>query len=517
MRADSHFMLAFEGTTAPPEFLAALGEGHIPGVTIFRHNVESAGQVAQLTDALQAASGSDLPLLIAADQETGQLVGLGEDTTPFPGAMALGAVGEPDLAERVGAAVGTELRALGVTMNYAPVCDIATNPANPSLGIRSFSADSGAVAELAAATIRGMASAGVVATAKHFPGKGEAIVDPHHELPVLELDHNRLVTVELAPFRAAIDAAVPVVMVGHYAVPAVTGRRDLPTSVSEAMIDGVLRGEMGFDGVVITDALDMGALPQGVGQIVDVIAAIRAGVDLLLCTADREAQERLRAGLDLAVGRGLVDPRPSLRRTTALRRTLSRDRPPIDVVGCAGHRQLAAEVARRSITLVRDDKGLLPLQPTGDLLAVMPVPTDLTPADTSSRVAPGLAAALRRHHPNVTEIVTSPNPDAGEIAAVAERARQSSMAVIGTTWAGAEQADLVRRVLAVGTPVVTVALRTPFDLAAYPEAPAHLCTYSIHPPSMEALADVVFGMSPTTGRLPAAIPGLYPRGHGVGD
>lgn len=513
MRADGHFMLAFEGTRPPSDLLATLAEGRIPGVTLFRHNVESAAQVSELTAELQRAAGPDLPLLIAADQETGQLVGLGEDTTSFPGAMALGAVGDPDLAERVGAAVGTELRALGVTMNYAPVCDVATNPANPSLGIRSFADDPQLASNLVAATVRGLVSAGVVATAKHFPGKGEAVVDPHHELPTLSLDRDRFDAVELVPFRAAIDAGVPAVMVGHYAVPAITGSGDLPSSVSEAMIGGLLRSELGFEGVVITDALDMGALPQGVGQIVDVIAAVRAGVDLLLCTADAESQKRLRAGLDLAANRGLIDSAPARRRVSNLRESLNRERPPMHVVGCRAHRQLAAEVARRSITLVRDDARLLPLDPTGDLLAIMPAPTDLTPADTSSYVTPGLATALRRHHPRVSEIVTSTAPRDTEIAAIADRARESSVAVIGTTWAGLEQANLVSRVIEVGTPVVTVAMRTPFDLAAYPQSPTHLCTYSIQPPSMEALADVLFGAADATGRLPAAIPGLYSRGH----
>ena len=517
MRADSHFMLAFEGTDATPQLIADLASGDVPGLTLFRHNVATASQVAELTERLQAASGTDLPLLIAADQETGQLVGLGEDTTPFPGSMALGATGDPGLAEKVAVVVGTEMTALGVNMNYAPVCDAATNPTNPSLGIRAFSDDPTAVAELASATVRGLASVGVIAVAKHFPGKGEAVVDPHHELPLLDLDRKRLDEVELAPFRAVVGAGVPVVMAGHYAVPAVTGRTDLPTSVSADMIDGVLRTELGFDGVVITDALDMGALPQGVGQIVDVIAAIRAGVDLLLCTADRETQLRLRSGLDLASSRGLIDSSSSLRRVTALRRRIPTRRSDISVVGSRAHRQLAAEVARRSITLVRNNAGALPLSTSGELLVVMPQPSDLTPADTSSRIAPGLAEALRRYHPNVHGIVTSPLPRPDEIAAVVERARHSEMVVIGTMWAGPEQAALVDAVLASGTPTVTVALRTPFDLAAYPHAETHLCTYSIQPPSTRALADVLFGVEPARGRLPAAIPGLYPRGHGVVD
>lgn len=520
MRGDPYLITSFQGQKAPASVIRSISEDGIVAVTLFPHtNVESAEQVAELTSALHAPSPDGLPLLVAADQETGQLIGLGADTTQFPGAMALGAVGDADLARRVGEAVGTEMRALGVTVNYAPVCDVASNPHNPSLGIRAFSDDPDVVAELAAATVSGMKSAGVAPTAKHFPGKGEAVVDPHHELPHLELDRDRLDAVELVPFRAAIAAGVPAFMIGHYALPSVTGSDDLPTSLSEAAVNGLLRRELGFDGVVMTDALDMRALPQGVGQIVDAIAAVKAGVDLLLTTPDLDAQERLRAGLDLAVARGLIDSsamQASRDRVQRLRQWVAQfPRPEFETVSSAEHQALAREVALRSITLVRDEPRMLPLSPTGRLLAVMPRPIDLTPADTSSTVPPLLAAALRRHHPEVTEIVTDHPPSRHDISAVAEAAADADAVVAGTITAGAEQAALVDALLATGKPVVTVALRTPFDLAAYPSAGTHLCTYSILPPSMDALADVLFGRVPARGKLPAAIPGLYPRGHGV--
>lgn len=518
MRADHHFMLAFEGPDPDRRVLDALASGDAPGVTLFRHaNVESAAQVAALTERLEAANGSGQPLLVAADQETGQLMGLGPDTTPFAGSMALGATGDPDLARRVAAAVGRELRALGVTMNYAPVCDVATNPANPSLGIRSFSDDPQLVSEMVAATVAGYADAGVAGVAKHFPGEGEAVVDPHHELPLLDVDRGRLDTVELAPFRSAIAAGVPAVMSGHYAVPAVTGRHDLPSTVSSDMIGGLLRGELGFDGVVISDALDMGALPQGVGQIVDAVAAVAAGIDLLLCIPDPDGQERLRAGLDLAVSRGLIGSSGSRERVLALRRWVARFEPPSPgAVASSEHRRLAAELARRSITLVRDG-GVLPLPREGTVLAVMPRPEDLTPADTSSTVPPSLASSLRRHHPDVVEIVTSHRPTSSDVAGVVAAARDADVVVMGTLHAGDEQADMVASLLSTERAVVTVAMRTPFDLARYPEASTHLCTYSILEPSMQALADVIFGAAEAPGRLPAAIPGLHPTGWSAGD
>ena len=518
VRADHHLLLAFEGPSPRRATLDLVAEGAVPGVTLFRYaNVESAAQVGELTTRLEAANPSDLPLLVAADQETGQLMGLGDDTTPFPGAMALGAVGDADLAERVAFAVATEARAMGVTVVYAPVCDLATRSANPSSGTRAFSDDPRLAADLVAATVAGHARAGVAAVAKHFPGQGEAETDPHHELPLLDLDRERLDEVELVPFRSAIAAGASAVMVGHYAVPVLTGASDLPTSVSGDVIDGLLRDELGFDGVVVTDALDMAALAQGTGQVIDAIAAVRAGVDLLLTTPEADAGQRIRAGLDLAASRGLLPPPAATRRRVErLRRWLAPTiAPSLDVVGCAEHRRLAEEVARRSVTLVRDDAGLLPLRGDGALVAVMPRPENLTPADTSATVQPSLAAALRRHHGEVHEIVTSHRPDAGEIAAVVQAGRDAAAVVVGTLAAGPEQARLVEALLAERFPTVTVAMRTPFDLASYPGAGTHLCTYSILGPSMEALAAVLFGAAPVSGRLPAAIAGAHPAGHGL--
>lgn len=520
MNADHYLMLAFEGLEPDDGTKAILAEGACPGVSLFRYaNVESREQLVELTARLERANGSDLPLLIAADQETGQLMGLGDHTTPFAGPMALGATGDVALVEEVATAIGREVRAQGVTVNYAPACDVASNPDNPSLGIRAFSDDPETVGAMSAAAVRGFRSAGVVSVAKHFPGKGEAVVDPHHGLPVLDLDRDRLDAVELAPFRRVIAEGVPAIMSGHYALPQLTGRRDLPSTVTPLIIRDLLRDDLGFEGVVITDALNMKALPQGVGQIVDTISAIRSGVDLLLNTPEPEPLRLLRAGLDLAVSRGLIAgaDRDARQRVDALRRWVaSTSAPPIDVVASIEHRRLADEVARRSVTLVRDDGPLLPLAPAGGtLLAVMPTPEDLTPADTSATVVPCLAGALRVHHDAVTEIVTAHRPSPSDIASVVAVAESADIVVVGTISAGPEQADLVNALLATDARVVTVAIRTPFDLAAYPRAITHLCTYSIHRPSMDALASVLFGAAPALGRLPVAIPGLYPRGHGL--
>jgi len=257
--------------------------------------------------------------------------------------------------------------------------------------------------------------------------------------------------------------------------------------------------------------------------VLDVLAALRAGVDLLLTAPDPEARARIEAGLRHAAARGLIDTaaaRASAGRVRALRGWLAGfDQPELAVVGGAAHAALADELAARALTLVRDDEGLLPLalDPTDRIAAIMPTPTDQTPADTSSTVRAGLAAALRAHHQAVDEIIVDYAPSADDIGAVRDRVRDHALVVVGTTAATAErgQAALVEALLAAGPPVLTVALRTPFDLAAYPASRVHASSYGLLRPSLEALGAALFGRAAFPGRLPVAIPGLHPTGHGL--
>ena len=506
-------LLAFAGLEAGDDLLDRLRTRPPAGFTLFRAlNAASPAQVRALTAALQAAAAGDLPLLIAADQEGGQLIAI-PGTTPFPGNMALGAAGPAGLARRTGEAIGLELAAMGVNVNYAPVCDVNNNPANPVIGIRSFGEEPIAVARLCAAMVEGLQSAGVAAAAKHFPGHGDTGSDSHLGLPVLPHSRRRLAAVELPPFAAAIDAGARLVMSAHVALPALDGGLALPATLSPAVLGGLLRGELGFEGVVVSDALNMGAIDQGAGLGDSAVAAVRAGVDLLLCVLD--ADQVYDALLHAAVT-GLLAPEHlaiSAGRVRSLRRCLAgRPQPDLDVVACVEHRALAAEIAERSVTLVRDDAHLLPLRLDADarVAVVVPRPTDLTPADTSSYVTCRLASALRRHHAAVDEFLVPHAPADDEVAALAVRARDYDLVIAGTINASAEprQAALVNALLATGVPLVAVALRLPYDLVAYPAAPTYLCTYSILDPSMAALARVLFGQIPFTGRLPVSILGL---------
>ncbi len=518
---------SFNGKTELPSgILSALKAGHIGGITLFRSlNVDHPAQVRQLTDRLQrvAREAGQPPLLIAADQEGGQLIALGDQTTPFPGNLALGAARSVELAERVGYAIGRELAALGVNVDYAPVCDVNINPQNPVIGTRSFGEAPDAVARLTAAMVKGLQSAGVAATAKHFPGHGDTASDSHYGTPIVQHSRERLQQVEFPPFVAAIEAGVKMILTAHVAVPAIDGQTDLPATLSTRILRGILRDELKFEGVVVTDAMDMRAITQGAEFGIDAICAAAAGADLLLLT-NAVDQAAAYASLLLAARRGLLpmtDLNASVARIAALKRWLAvQPAPPsLNIVGCADHQALATEVAEQSITLVRDDAHLLPikLSPDARIAVMMPRPIDLTPADTSSYVTPALAQAVRALHPNVDEFIVAQDPSEADIAAVRQAMSDYDLIIAGTLNAFNQprQAELIRVLLKCGKPVIVAALRMPYDLQAFLDAPTYLCTYSILSPSLQALAKVLWGQLPSRGRLPVAIPGLYAIEHGL--
>ena len=508
-------LVAFAGYEVPAQFAELLARSHIGGVTLFRAmNVREPAQVRELTDALQRAAreSGQPPLLIGADQEGGQLIALA-GTTPFPGNMALGATRSPELARRVGHATGRELAAMGININYAPVCDVNVNPRNPVIGVRSFGEEPSEVARLAAAMVEGLQGAGVAATAKHFPGHGDTSSDSHYGAPVLPHSMDRLREVELPPFAASVEAGVKLVMTAHVAIPALTDGLEVPATLSPVIITGLLRGELGFQGVVVSDALDMGAIEQGPGFAIDAIAAAAAGVDLLMFTDSGATLETALIALLQAAKRGLLSPGDvldSARRVLDLKAWAGeQEQPDLSIVGCEEHRALAYEVAARAVTLVRDEAGILPLRlsPNEKVLAIVPRPADLTPADTSSYESPALAEALRRYHPNVEQIEVPLDPSAREVGEIIEVAGESDLVVVGTINATQHhgQGALVNGLLDAGVSVVAVALRLPYDLAAYPRVKTYACTYSLQPSSLQALAHALWGHIPFQGKLPVTL------------
>lgn len=513
-------LVAFRGKeTLSPEIVQAFQSYHPSGVTLFRpFNMDTPAQIKKLNQSLQdLAHELGLPLLlIATDQEGGQLMAFG-DGTPLPGNMALGATRSPELARKAGEVLGRELAALGINVNYAPCADVNINPNNPVVGVRSFGEDPALVGELAAAMIEGIQSQGVAATVKHFPGHGDTASDSHHGLGTVPHSRERLHAVELTPFRSALQADAKLVMTAHLGILSIDGEDAPPATLSPNIINGLLRQDLGYKGVVITDAMDMHAIRQGELLREDSLRAAQAGADILLMTSDPLDQRRAFESLLEGAQHGELSQdnlQASVDRIAHLKEWLSKNAtsPELSVIQCTEHMQVANEIAEKSITLVRDQKKYLPLQldPKKRIAVIIPVPQDLTPADTSSYIQPKLAESIREYHARTDEFKISLAPNAEETAKILQQVQEYDVIVMGTINAFAEekQAEFVRQLLKLEKPVINIALRLPYDLAVFPQASTFVCTYSILEPSMRAVAKAVFGYSEMMGRLPVAIPGL---------
>lgn len=513
-------LFAFRGKEhLSPEIIQAFKSYHPSGVTLFRpFNMDAPMQIKSLTQSLQnLAQELGLPLLlIATDQEGGQLMAFG-DGTPLPGNMALGATRSPELARKAGEVLGREMAALGINVDYAPCADVNINPNNPVVGVRSFGEDPILVGELSAAMIAGIQSQGVAATVKHFPGHGDTASDSHHGLGTVPHSRERLHAVELPPFRSAFQADAKLVMTAHLGIPSIDGEDAPPATLSPNIIKGLLRQDLGYDGVVITDAMDMHAIRQGELLREDVLRAAQAGADILLMTSDPLDQARAYEALLQGAQNGKLsetDLQVSVERITHLKKWLAENStsPDMSVIQCEEHMQVANEIAEKSITLVRDEKKYLPIKLEADkrIAVILPVPQDLTPADTSSYIQPKLAESIRTYHAQTDEFKIPLAPSEQETIELLEKVRGYDLVVMGTINAYAEekQAEFVRQLLQMDKPVIIIALRLPYDLAAFPQASTFVCTYSILEPSLRAVAKAIFGFGEMTGRLPVSIPGL---------
>jgi beta-N-acetylhexosaminidase len=271
------------GTTIPPEMRSLAREFGLGGVTLFARNIEAPEQIAELSYDLQSLGG-DLPLWVAVDQEGGRVARLRSPFTIWPPMATLGRSGDPALAARFAAALAAELKAVGITLDYAPVLDIHTNPNNPVIGDRALAEDAKTVAKLGAAIIKGLQESGIAACGKHFPGHGDTAVDSHHELPVVEHPPDRIRRVEFVPFREAVRAGVAFMMTAHVLVPSLDEEK--PATLSRRIIYDLLRDELDFPGVILSDDLEMKALAKTYSVAEAAVGSIQAGCDgVLICRA----------------------------------------------------------------------------------------------------------------------------------------------------------------------------------------------------------------------------------------
>lgn len=479
----------WSGTTTPTAMVEDLDLG---GVIMFEDNVVSAEQVRRTTTQLQRGVRRPWPLLVGVDQEGGLVERLTTGVTRFPAFMTAGAADRPRLTQQAYAAAGAELRRLGFTTDFAPDADVTVGPSDPVIGSRSAGSDPALVAEQTVAAARGYLAGGVLPVVKHFPGHGSVTTDSHLALPVQGRSRAELRDTDLVPFRAAVDAGLPAVMIGHLAVTAVDP--GVPATVSRPVVTGLLRDGLGFDGVVVSDALEMAAL-DGVDR--PAVGFLRAGGDLVLLPPDPAAT---RASILAAVRSGDLDRR-RLEQAAArvgamlLRQQASAPRRggPTSAAGPA--RALSAAAVTVATGACRGPLVRGPLVPMGDAAAVGAFRT----AAVAAGVPLGSVSQTRPPRPTPT------GRDRADARALdAWRAAPPSTVVDGTpvrlgTTAGP------------GAPGVLVATDSPY-LLGYADAPVEVATYGTTPGAMTALLRVLTGEARAPGRLPVAVDGVVRRG-----
>ncbi len=512
-----------------------VGTYHVGGVIYFRwaHNTRDPRQIADLSDGLQRAALAQrvpVPLLVSTDQEHGAVARIGAPATLLPGAMALGAAGSPDLARLAARIAGTELAALGVRQNYAPVADVNVDPANPVIGVRSFGADPRAAARLVAAQVRGLQDAGVAATAKHFPGHGDTTADSHTHLPSIGHSREEWGLLDEPPFRAAVAAGVDAVMTAHIVVPSLDPGGD-PATLSRPIMTGLLRERLGYDGVVVTDSLRMEGVRTRYADDRVPVLALQAGCDQLLNPPDLElawtaVRDAVRGGelpqkrLDASVLRilRLKEKLGLLRQPYTVREDVDR------LVGSRAHREAAERIADATTTLLLNTGGLLPLsrRTHRDVLVVGADPA--SPSGTGGPPTAVLAAALTELGFTASALATglTPGPARIEEAVAAAAGRDAVVVCTYNVRAGDAQCALVARLAATGVPVVAVAVRDPYDAGLLTGHRAALATYTWTDVELRAAARVLAGRTPPRGRLPVPVHRadapdrvLYPVGHGL--
>jgi len=500
-------------------------EEHIGGLVVGLGG--SAYDLAAKFNAFQRAS--NLPLFIAADLESGPSMRV-RYATAFPGNMGLGATGRESDAYNVASVIALEGRAMGINVVFAPVVDVNNNPANPIINIRSFGEDPVRVGALGSAYVRGLREHGMLATAKHFPGHGDTGTDSHLALPVIVAGRPRLDSVELVPFRMTVDAGVDAVMSAHVAMPSITGSADLPATLSSAVLDTLLRRDLHFGGLIVTDAMNMGAIVSKYGAAPAVVMSFQAGADILLMPTDAhqaiealvvavERGEISEARLDSSVNRVLQ----AKGRLGLFRRRLADPNMISRVVGIQAHQQLAQDIAQRSLVLVKDSLGMLPLGGERRRRVVVVNYAD----EGSNGIGTVFAAALRTggvervqslrlypaSGPASYDSVRTAVAGAGAVFVLVS-ARPAAWKPDAVNMAPA-LAALVEELARGGAPLMTVALGSPYLLGQVPDTPGYLAAWSGADVSERAVARAVLGQAEISGKLPVSLPPQASIGAGL--
>jgi beta-N-acetylhexosaminidase len=479
---------------------------------------------AVLTNELQRRA--KIPLVIGADFESGTGMRLDEGTS-YPSAMAIGATGDPKLAYAVGKSIALEARAAGVHWIFAPDADVNNNPDNPIINVRSFGEDPASVASFVSQFIRGVEENGALATAKHFPGHGNVSVDSHLALAVVSGDRNELDTTELVPFRAAIGADVSSIMPGHLSVPALEADPNVPATLSPNILTGLLREQMKFNGLIVTDAMDMGGVTSLYPPGEAAVRSVEAGADVLLMPPVPDAAM---AGLEQAAASGRISEKridTSVRKILAAKAHLGLNQSRfVDVARISSNFALPAyeaeaqNIADRGVTLLRDTPKALPLDDTKPLRVLLvalsadpdPVPGETIEPEIRPRVDSLTVLRADTQYTSVSALKL-PSPQSYDVAIAALFVRVADRK--GNVGFPDEQRAFVNQLIGAGKPVVIASFGSPYLIERFPNAPTWVAEFSTNDVSQRAVARALFGQTAIGGKIPVTVPGTVDRGEGL--
>ncbi len=482
---------------------------------------------------------ANIPLLIASDFEWGSAMRI-RRSTRFPEAMALGATRDTLLAYKMGKVIAEESRAIGVHQVFAPVVDVNINPENPVINTRSFGEDANLVAEMASAFTSGLQSGGAIATAKHFPGHGDTQIDSHLELPIINVSRGRMDSVELYPYRSVIHRGVGSVMIAHLEVPSIEPK-PIPSTLSPRIVTDLLQRELGFHGLIVTDAMEMGALNNTFGPDSSAVRAVEAGVDLLLVLPDEDGAV---VALEAAVkSRRISEERinQSVRKILGVKWDMGLvNRRLVDIDNISGkvatreHLSLAKQVARKAVTVLKNDN-ILPLERNGGKKILNVIVSDIENYRTeihrtnspwnNEPVGDYFISQVRRRYANIETVRLDPSSDSLNFKLAMIKASSADVLLCpvftkarsgsGKFGLPDEMITLLNTLLSLGKPSIVLAMGSPYVLGALPNASAYVCSFSDAEAMTEATVEALFGEISVQGKLPVTIPGMFAYNSGI--
>lgn len=490
-------VFGFHGTRLTAEMKALIREYKIGNVILFLRNVESAEQLRALCREIQALIQEETghPAFILIDQEGGMVSRLPKDAVNVPGAMAIAATGDPENARLASEITIRQLKGLGANFNMAPVLDVNSNPNNPVIGVRSYGDEAEQAAAFGCAALEAYEGSGVLCCVKHFPGHGDTAVDSHLGLPRVDKTWEELEQLELIPFRRAIEAGAPAVMMSHVLFPNIE-EEQLPCTMSRTMITGMLRERLGFEGLILTDCMEMGAIQDHFGTPAGVVASIRAGVDLAEISSSFELEKASAQAVNRAAEQGLFqreELEESVRRILRFKEGLCQKTEP-ELCNESQDRALSEKLSRQAVSHIAGTPFL------ADETTFFCGCRDYRASgvgneDGSAAVFPEYLAKRFGGR----SLIVSKEPDKGEIQSALERAKDCKKIILGTCnghlFRG--QLELARALAETGKPMAVAALRNPYDLSSLPEGVWKLACYDYSPASLAALAEVFQGARPT--------------------